>query len=89
MKALHLRFHGRVQGVGFRAFVLGQGRNASLSGWVRNMQDGTVEALFAGEDSRVDAVLDTCRNAPFPMRVDDVEVFPAQMPMADGFHVVA
>ena len=89
LTAVHAIFQGRVQGVGFRAFVLGLGRKSGLSGWVRNMPDGTVEALFAGDDAVVSLMLESCRRAPFPIRVDNMYTFPAQMPLAEGFHVVA
>ena len=44
----HLVFHGRVQGVGFRAFVEDTAAGLSLKGWVRNRRDGTVEAVLDG-----------------------------------------
>jgi acylphosphatase len=55
---------GRVQGVGYRAWVEEQATRRGLAGWVRNRRDGAVEALFSGADETVDAMLDACRHGP-------------------------
>ena len=51
-RAVHVVITGRVQGVGFRAFVEREAEALRLDGWVRNRRDGTVEAVFAGERCR-------------------------------------
>ena len=61
---------GRVQGVGYRAFVEDTARAAGLEGWVRNRRDGTVEAVFAGPDNAVTAALEACRAGPRGAHVD-------------------
>jgi len=66
----HISVRGRVQGVGFRAFVEHEALKRHLGGWVRNRRDGTVEALFAGEAAAVAAAVDACRRGPFGARVD-------------------
>ena len=48
----HAIFSGRVQGVGFRAFVEDEAARHGVEGWVRNRRDGTVEAVFAGDGRR-------------------------------------
>jgi acylphosphatase len=53
--------HGRVQGVGFRAWVQHQAELRGLDGWVRNRRDGTVEAVFSGPGSAVEAMIAVCR----------------------------
>jgi acylphosphatase len=55
---------GRVQGVGFRAFVEYQAMKLDLEGWVRNRRDGSVEALFAGPEAVVAAMIELCRQGP-------------------------
>jgi acylphosphatase len=68
---------GRVQGVGYRAWVEHQAVGLGLQGWVRNRRDGSVEALFEGADDVVDSMVAACRRGPFSARVDDVAEEPA------------
>jgi acylphosphatase len=72
-KAIHVIVRGRVQGVGFRAFVEHQALSHGIEGWVRNRRDGTVEAVFAGEPASVEAMVAACKIGPLSGRVDDVE----------------
>ena len=64
---------GRVQGVGFRAWTEYTALDLGLEGWVRNRRDGTVEALFAGPQEAVAAMLDACRQGPPGARVAAVD----------------
>ena len=66
----HISVRGRVQGVGFRAFVEHEALKLHLGGWVRNRRDGTVEAVFSGEGAAVAAAVEACRRGPFGARVD-------------------
>jgi acylphosphatase len=68
---------GRVQGVGYRAWVEHQAGNRDLGGWVRNVRDGTVEALFAGPADVVADLIARCRRGPSSARVDAVTEEPA------------
>ncbi|KQT16645.1 MAG: acylphosphatase [Bradyrhizobium sp.] len=63
---------GRVQGVGYRAWVEQQARTSGLEGWVRNRRDGSVEALFAGAPRHVADMVALCRHGPPSSRVDSV-----------------
>ena len=65
---------GRVQGVSFRYFTQRRAEDLGVTGWVRNCDDGTVEALFEGEDGAVRQAIDACRQGPPAARVDRVEV---------------
>jgi acylphosphatase len=65
---------GRVQGVGFRAFVEDEARQRRLAGWVRNRRDGSVEAVFAGSRDEVDALTAAVRRGPTAARVEAVDV---------------
>jgi acylphosphatase len=69
----HVMFHGRVQGVGFRAFVEHAAGLRGLEGWVRNRKSGSVEAVLAGEAADVDATIEACRKGPPSARVDRVD----------------
>jgi len=64
---------GRVQGVGYRAWVDNQARAHGLEGWVRNRRDGSVEALFAGPADVVSEMVARCRRGPSSARVGAVE----------------
>ena len=63
---------GRVQGIGYRAWVEHQARLFRLEGWVRNRRDGSVEALFAGPPTVVAEMVALCRHGPPSARVDSV-----------------
>jgi acylphosphatase len=73
-KIVRLRISGRVQGVGFRAFVADEAERRGLSGWVRNRRDGSVEALLAGEEAIVDEMIGTCRRGPAGSRVENLAI---------------
>ena len=64
---------GRVQGVGYRAWVEHEAISRDLKGWVRNRRDGGVEALFAGPADVVAAMIAACRRGPSMARVDNVQ----------------
>lgn len=74
MRAVRLRISGLVQGVGFRAFVLGEARALALKGWVRNRADGSVETLAAGTPEALETFVARCREGPYAARVRDVQV---------------
>ncbi|HEY8066014.1 MAG TPA: acylphosphatase [Methylosinus sp.] len=63
---------GRVQGVGFRAFVAREARRLALAGWARNCDDGAVEIVAAGLRDALDALVETARRGPPLARVDDL-----------------
>lgn len=68
------RVEGRVQGVGFRYFTQGQARRLGLSGWVRNTEDGCVEALAAGELAALDTFAQALRQGPRMSQVTHLHV---------------
>jgi acylphosphatase len=74
MAVRHLVIHGRVQGVGFRASLAWEAQKQGITGWVRNRRDGTVEAMIAGSDEAVAAMIAWARRGPPGARVDRVEV---------------
>jgi acylphosphatase len=69
----HVTITGRVQGVGYRAWVEHRARAHDLEGWVRNRRDGSVEALFAGPAAVVADMVAVCRRGPSSARVDAVQ----------------
>lgn len=66
--------HGRVQGVYFRDSVRHRALHANVGGWVRNNWDGTVEAVFEGEEDAVDRLVAFCHEGPRGARVNRVDV---------------
>ena len=83
----HVRIHGRVQGVFFRADARARAESLGLAGWIRNAADGSVEAAFEGDEERVRSMVDWCRRGPSGARVDDVEVETEEPTGETGFHV--
>ena len=69
---IQVTIRGRVQGVGYRAWVEHRARAHDLEGWVRNLSDGSVEALFAGPPDAVAAMVERCRRGPSSARVEAV-----------------
>jgi acylphosphatase len=86
-RTVHLRIEGRVQGVGYRAFVERRAAELGLYGWVRNRRDGSVEAVVQGSEAAVDAMLDQCRSGPPAARVDRVEVAGEGVGLFNAFEV--
>jgi acylphosphatase len=85
MTAVRVVVHGRVQGVWFRAWTREQATSLGLDGWVRNRRDGSVEALFAGEDARIEEMIALCGEGPPHAKVTEVERFAASPPAEPGF----
>ncbi|HUN55511.1 MAG TPA: acylphosphatase [Smithella sp.] len=74
MKRVCVYISGRVQGVFFRAETQRAATGLNLTGWVRNLADGRVQALFEGEDKNVGKMLEWCRKGPPAARVENVIV---------------
>lgn len=85
MKACLIRISGRVQGVGYRDWLVREARSNGITGWVRNRSDGTVEALLAGETDALQAVLSGCRRGPPAAQVENIEESFADPPAEPGF----
>jgi acylphosphatase len=79
--------HGRVQGVFFRETTRRRARDTGVSGWVRNNDDGSVEAWFEGDPEDVEVMVDFARRGPAGARVERVEVHDVPAVGAAGFEV--
>jgi acylphosphatase len=86
MKRVRAIIRGHVQGVWFRGWTFDEAGRRGLDGWVRNRHDGTVEAVFAGEEALVDDMIAACWQGPSAAIVRHVEVEPVHEPVAPGFH---
>jgi acylphosphatase len=65
----HVTIRGRVQSVGYRAWVEHTATSLGLEGWVRNRRDGSVEAVFAGAEEIIGQMIEWCRQGPASARV--------------------
>ncbi|MCS6780081.1 MAG: acylphosphatase [Geminicoccaceae bacterium] len=83
--ALTVRIRGRVQGVGFRAWLVREAQRRAVAGWVRNRRDGSVEALLVGDEPVVRDLVEACRRGPPAARVDAIETATAEGGAAGGF----
>jgi acylphosphatase len=70
----HLYIRGRVQGVGYRAFVVRTAGAFGLGGWVRNLPDRSVEAVFEGERSSIEAALKRLYEGPPAALVSSIDI---------------
>ena len=78
---------GRVQGVGFRASCARRAGEAGIAGWVRNLPDGRVEAVFEGPVTDVDKLLEWCRHGPPLARVTRITADDEPLVCEQGFTV--
>lgn len=74
MKRAHIFIEGHVQGVGFRHFTKTNARQSNIKGWVKNLSDGRVEAVFEGKEESIKKMIDLVKQGPRASRVDNVEV---------------
>lgn len=77
--------NGRVQGVSFRAWTVSKASQMNLRGWVRNRSDGSVEAVFSGDDDSVIAMVEACKGGPERARVDHIECFTCKEEVSGPF----
>ncbi len=89
MRTVTITVHGRVQGVGFRYALRAEAERSGVRGWVRNRRDGSVEALLAGEESAVSALLSWAHEGPPSARVDGVDVAEGSETAPAGFEIRA
>ncbi len=72
VETLAVRITGKVQGVGYRISAVRQAHSLGVSGWVRNLEDGSVEALLQGPHDRIDQMLSWLHIGPPQARVEQV-----------------
>jgi acylphosphatase len=86
MNAKRLVIAGRVQGVGYRDWLVERARALGVDGWVRNRADGSVEVLVAGDTASVEELLRLCRRGPRAAVVESIDEDLADPPDEAGFH---
>lgn len=83
----HVFVSGNVQGVYFRATTRDTASEYDVDGWVRNLDDGRVEAVFEGPEEDVERMVEFCHEGSSAARVEDVDVTYESPKEEDGFHV--
>ena len=83
----HVRVSGRVQGVAFRYETHRKATRLGVAGWVENLPDGRVEAVFEGDPDRVGEAVAWCESGPSSAQVDDVSVQDETPEGLSGFEV--
>ena len=83
----HVFVSGRVQGVYYRASTRDAARERGVDGWVKNLDDGRVEAVFEGDEERVEAMCEWCETGSRAAEVDSVDVTMEAPESLDGFEV--
>ena len=71
---VHLFISGRVQGVFFRSSTKEKAKKIGVNGFVRNLADGRVEAVFEGKEDRIEKMVDWCRRGPIGVEVSKIEI---------------
>lgn len=85
MRTVRIAVRGRVQGVGFRDWIIRKARSLELAGWVRNRNDGSVEMFVAGEADAVERLVQAAHQGPPFARVTELTVEDALGEAAPGF----
>lgn len=84
-KRAHVYISGQVQGVGYRMTTTQKAQQAGVNGWVKNLPDGRVEAVFEGEADAVQKMVQWCHEGPVSATVADVEVLTESPEGLTGF----
>jgi acylphosphatase len=87
MKSVDIVVSGRVQGVGFRAFVKRNAAMLGVKGYVRNLNDGKVHAVLEGDDIQVDKLIELVRHGPKMSRVQGIDITPGEIKKFSLFEV--
>ena len=74
MKTIHIIVTGRVQGVGFRYFTVRCANDLGISGWVRNLPDGSVETAIQGQGEKIEEMIGRLREGPGAANVSSLEI---------------
>lgn len=84
----HAFISGKVQGVGYRYSTMNEAKKLGLNGWVRNLPDSRVEAVFEGESEVVEEMIRWCHQGPRSAVVNDVQVEYSEAEGLQGFEIV-
>lgn len=85
---IHVLIEGSVQGVGFRQFVKSKAYKLDIKGWVKNLPDRRVEAMFVGSVQSLDLMIENCRKGPFLADVKKLELEELPDGEFDDFQII-
>ena len=85
--AIHVIITGKVQGVGYRNWTLTKATQLGIDGWVRNREDGTVEALFSGEAALVQQMIKACYDGPISANITSIAQQIVEITVEKGFRI--
>lgn len=88
MATMHLLITGNVQGVFYRAMAAEEAKRLQVNGWIKNTEDGAVEAEVSGREEAVEQFIAWCRKGPKKARVENVSVTPKPDDGLVGFQVI-
>ncbi len=74
-KKVYVIISGKVQGVWFRAHTKNKAKELGINGWVKNTDDGKVEAIFEGDENNIYKILEWCSKGPLDASVSKIEIF--------------
>jgi acylphosphatase len=85
---IHVYISGTVQGVGFRQFIKSKARKNNIRGWVKNLPDGRVEAVFEGSREDLEKMYAEAKKGPFLAQVKDFQIEEIEDANFDNFEVI-
>jgi acylphosphatase len=88
MKAVKVIIYGKVQGVGFRNFVFLHAKRLNIKGYVKNNPDGTVEAVFEGDEDTINRMIELCKKGPERARVDKIDIKDIEIKNYQDFRII-
>jgi len=88
MKAVKVIIYGKVQGVGFRNFIFLHAKRLNIKGYVKNNPDGTVEAVFEGDEDNINKMIELCKRGPERARVDKIDIKDTEIKNYQDFRII-
>ena len=88
MKRVHILINGRVQGVGFRYSLYIKALQLGIKGWVKNKDDNKVEAIFEGEQDKINYILEFCKKGPFLANISNIKIKEEQYKGEEKFRIL-
>ncbi|MBS3151581.1 acylphosphatase [Candidatus Woesearchaeota archaeon] len=85
MKRIKILINGMVTGVFFRKFICDHATSLGLSGYVRNTEDGGVEAVFEGDEDKINKMIEICKKGPSTAKVENIKIIEEKVKYEKGF----